>query len=117
MQSHRDRVAVVTGAGRGIGRAVAVELAGRGAKVVLADLDDPTEAAASIGDSAPAFVADVASDADWGRVAWTVDERFGRADIVVNNAGIYPLATIDDPDYDLWLVRGRQGREGYVCAS
>ena len=62
MQSHEGRVAVVTGAGRGIGRAVAVEL-------------------------------------------------------VVNNAGIYPFATIDDLDYDLWLVRGRQGREGYVCAS
>lgn len=102
MESNESKVAVVTGAGRGIGRAIALKLAERGDRLALVDLEEPTETAALVGNSALALTADVTSDADWGRVARTVDESFGRADIVVNNAGIYPVATIDELDFGLW---------------
>lgn len=102
MEKRQSKVAVVTGAGRGIGQAIALRLSERGDTLVLVDLEEPDETASLIGDSALALTADVTSDADWARVARAVDDAFGRADIVVNNAGIYPIATIDELDYGLW---------------
>ena len=102
MGSNGSRVAVVTGARRGIGRAISLKLAERGHGLVPADRDEPAETASLVGDSALALTADVSSNADWGRVARVAMERFGRADIVVNNAGIYPVATIHELDYGLW---------------
>ena len=102
MENGERKVAVVTGAGRGIGRAISLKLAERGDTLVLVDLDEPTETASLVGGSAIAPAADVPSDADWGRIARATEERFGRADIVVNNAGIGPFATIDELDHGLW---------------
>lgn len=102
MENHESKVAVVTGAGRGIGRAISLKLAERGDALVLVDLDEPAETASLVGDSVLALAADVSSDADWERVARAAEETFGRADIVVNNAGIYPFATIDELDHGLW---------------
>ena len=102
MENGERKVAVVTGAGRGIGRAISLKLAERGDALVLVDLDEPTETASLVGDSALALAADVSIDADWGRIACATEERFGRADIVVNNAGIGPFATIDELDHGLW---------------
>jgi NAD(P)-dependent dehydrogenase (short-subunit alcohol dehydrogenase family) len=93
--SVNDKVALVTGAARGIGFETARQLAGSGARVVLVDLDrEATERAADrIGERAIGFGADV-TDADAMRsvVAATV-EGFGRLDIVVANAGIAPQPT------------------------
>lgn len=100
--SHKGRVAVVTGAARGIGRAIAMKLAGCGADLVLVDLETPVETAALVGGSAMAVAADVSSLDDWQAVAGQVEDRFGRADIVVNNAGIFPVASIDDLDTAMW---------------
>lgn len=98
------RVAIVTGAAQGIGQAIATLLATRGASVVLVDLADTSETADLIGDKCQSIIADVTQDEDWARISASVGERWGRADIVVNNAGIYPMQTIDELDYAMWRL-------------
>jgi 3-oxoacyl-[acyl-carrier protein] reductase len=100
--THNGRVAVVTGAGRGIGREIAGKLAERGAQIALVDLQEPGETANAIGGNSLAIAADVSRFSEWERIAETVSDRFGRADIVVNNAGIYPFAPLDDLTEETW---------------
>ncbi|MEP9385890.1 SDR family NAD(P)-dependent oxidoreductase [Mesorhizobium sp. KR9-304] len=105
MSTHTGRVAVVTGAGNGIGQEAAIQLARRGAQVALLDLGDVAETAARIseaGGEALPLQADVSSPEDWARAAQAVEAKYGRADILVNNAGIYPFQAFDDLDYTLW---------------
>jgi NAD(P)-dependent dehydrogenase (short-subunit alcohol dehydrogenase family) len=87
-----EKVALVTGAGAGIGRAVALRLAHEGAAVVIADVDE--EAGSSVvneirseGERAGCIVADVASEADVSRMIVFAEEEFGGLDVLVNNAG------------------------------
>ena len=101
-KTHDGRVAVVTGAGRGIGQAIATTLAERGASIVLGDLNDCAETASKISADTLSITADVSAEQDWARISDETMRKFGRADIVVNNAGIYPLGGIDDIDYVLW---------------
>jgi NAD(P)-dependent dehydrogenase (short-subunit alcohol dehydrogenase family) len=97
--------ALVTGAGRGLGLAIATKFAEYGAQVVLADLDHPTcvEAAAQLGGDALAVHCDVTRSADvQAAIAATVD-RFGGMDVIVNNAGIEigkPLPETSDEEFD-----------------
>ena len=90
MSTLTDKVAIVTGAGRGIGGAVARAFAAAGARVVVTDLcaESASSIAASIGAHAIARQLDVREDGDWGRVVGETLDAFGRLDIVVNNAGI-----------------------------
>ncbi|MEN0139400.1 MAG: SDR family NAD(P)-dependent oxidoreductase [Rhodococcus sp. (in: high G+C Gram-positive bacteria)] len=103
--THDGKVAVVTGAGRGIGQAIAAGLAQRGARVMVVDKDDPTDTVEAIradGGTAESYIADVADEAQVAELADTVAGEHGAADILVNNAGIYPFVPIDDLDYATW---------------
>ena len=102
MTSLKGRVAIVTGAGRGMGRAIAIKLARSGADVALVDLEAPLETAELAGPSAIAFAADVSSETAWKNLGEAIDEEFGRADILINNAAIFPRGPIEEMDFATW---------------
>jgi NAD(P)-dependent dehydrogenase (short-subunit alcohol dehydrogenase family) len=82
------KVALVTGAAQGIGRAIAAGLAAEGARIVVADLQGAEQAAEAF-DGGVGIAADVASEADVGRLVAETVERCGSIDLLVNNAGLY----------------------------
>jgi 3alpha(or 20beta)-hydroxysteroid dehydrogenase len=91
-----DKVAIVTGAARGTGEATARRFAREGAQVVVADVNDElgSKTAAEIG--AHYVHLDVTSESDWDAAVDEVVGRFGRLDVLINNAGILHLASIED---------------------
>jgi 2-hydroxycyclohexanecarboxyl-CoA dehydrogenase len=84
-----DKIAVITGAGQGIGRAIAEKFAAEGAIVVVTDVNETTaqETAEAIGERATAIPADVTSRESVEAMVAQVRDRFGRIDVLVNNAG------------------------------
>jgi NAD(P)-dependent dehydrogenase (short-subunit alcohol dehydrogenase family) len=102
------RVAVVTGGGRGMGRAVSVRLAGEGARVVVAELvpehgEEVAEQITKAGGEALAVPTDVSKLGDIDRLFATVESKWGGCDILVNNAGIgvgKPAVEYTEADWD-----------------
>jgi NAD(P)-dependent dehydrogenase (short-subunit alcohol dehydrogenase family) len=93
MERLKGKVAIVTGAGTGIGKALATRLAADGASVVIADLQKFDEAAAQIARTTGAktlgIQADVSNEKDTDRMAAEAVKAFGRIDILVNNAALF----------------------------
>jgi 3-oxoacyl-[acyl-carrier protein] reductase len=87
----QDKVSIITGAGQGIGESYARRFAAEGAKVVVADVNEEKgkAVAASIGGAAVFEKVDVSSEADTQRLAKAVADRFGRIDVLINNAAIF----------------------------
>jgi NAD(P)-dependent dehydrogenase (short-subunit alcohol dehydrogenase family) len=100
----RDRVCLITGGAQGIGAATAQALTKRGARVVLADLQEhrARTLAESLTEDAIAVRTDVREPASVQAAVAAAVERFGRLDILVNNAGIGVPRTIDQLDEDSW---------------
>lgn len=101
-------VVVLTGAGRGIGREIALRLARDGHRLALtartvAELDETRHLVAGAGGEAVAVPADVSAPADVNRVCLVVEERFGVADALVNCAGFYgECEPFVDSDPEVW---------------
>ena len=102
-----NKVALVTGAGRGMGRAISLALAAEGAQVVVSDInmeevEDTSIAVRQLGQASLAINADVGQLDDIDRMVKETVEGFGRIDILVNNAGITRYIDIMDVEEEDW---------------
>jgi 3-oxoacyl-[acyl-carrier protein] reductase len=103
--THAGRIAVVTGAGRGIGQTICQRLAERGATLVGVDVGDLGDTERLVRQAERDWLgirADVSAEEDVRRMAAEVEARFGRCDILVNNAGIYPFRDWEEMDFATW---------------
>jgi NAD(P)-dependent dehydrogenase (short-subunit alcohol dehydrogenase family) len=105
LSTHLDRVAVVTGAANGFGRAIAIEFARRGADVIAVDLlpaHDVVSDIEALGRKATGLRADVSDPGVVGALAADLVAFAGRVDILVNNAGVIASRDIFDLDFAEW---------------
>ena len=107
MEELRDKVAVITGGGSGIGFAIGRAFAAEGGRVVLADIDDAAlaNAAATITASGAEVLAvhtDVSVLSDVEALAAAARERFGQVDLVVNNAGVIAWNSVNRLSIEEW---------------
>ncbi len=104
----QNKIALITGAAQGIGLATAKLFVKEGAKVLLTDINDETALQQSkkintkYPDQTRAIKHDVTSIDDWKNAVDFIKTEFGGVNILVNNAGIMAVGTIEDEDYDQW---------------
>ena len=98
MNRLQGKVALVTGGARGIGEGIVRRFIAEGARVVIADVLEAEGAAlaAELGDAATFVSLDVTRRADWDAALAETEQRFGRLDCLVNNAGVIVFKTLDD---------------------
>ena len=125
----KDRVAIVTGAARGLGRSFAMRLAQEGAKVMAMniamrpkdreDLDETVKQIKALGGEVTSFVGDVSVMKDTAAMAEATVKAFGKVDILINNAAIYdglkrrPFYEIDPDEWDLVMKVNVKG--AFLC--
>jgi len=118
-----NKVALVTGARRGMGKAHSIALAKQGAKVVVTDISQEecqlvVDEIKSMGGEAVAFKLDVSNTAEVNQVFDEVVKQFGRLDILVNNAGIFapkPALELTEEDWDKTININLKGE--FLCAQ
>ena len=119
----KDKVVIVTGGAKGIGRAYSLGVAAEGARVVVADIADPVPVVKDIearGGQALAVGCDVSKEEDAQRLATKALDRWGRVDVLVNNAAIYgvlkrrPLMEIPVEEWDRVMAVNLRGL--FLCA-
>ncbi len=104
-KGHKDKVAVITGASNGIGQAFAKRLAEDGVHIAIADIAPPDRTVKMVeqaGRQVLACQCDVASETSVAAMAADVQKKFGRCDIVVNCAGIFPQLAFDQMKFADW---------------
>jgi NAD(P)-dependent dehydrogenase (short-subunit alcohol dehydrogenase family) len=115
-------VAIITGAGQGIGRAIAIALSNRDTRVVIVDVNGPIaskvqEEIQSVGKKALAIEVDVSSEQAVTLMIKRTQEEFGTIDVLVNNAGIYPSTTIEELTNQSWdQVIGTNLTGPFLCS-
>lgn len=109
------KVVLITGAASGVGKENALLLAREGARVVLTDvnIEGAQAVAAEIGAAALALRHDIASEDDWKKTLSATSEKFGRLDVLINNAAILALGTIEDTSLEAWQKIQRINADGY----
>ena len=118
----KDKIAIITGAGRGIGRDIALGYASEGAHVIINDVDPDTAAAtaqdaAKLGSKSLVIVADVAKSANVARLVETTIKERGRVDILVNNAMKIVPGKLEQLPEDAWDTTMNIGLKGAFLAS
>ena len=104
-KGHEDKVAVITGAATGIGQRYAMRLAEEGVKIAVADISDTEETVSLVsktGQQGCGYQCDVTQVADVAALAKGVFSDFGRCDILINNAGIYPNVSFANITFEDW---------------
>lgn len=121
MSSLKGKIAVVTGAASGIGQAIAVEYASKGATVVLADLveaDETFELIEKAGGKSVRICCDIVQKASIEQMYSQISEQFGVVDILVNNAGIYAFAPVDQVEVEMWdKLFATNVRGAFLCVQ
>ena len=116
----QNKIALVTGASRGLGRAISVALAKEGASLVLADKDSVDDTAALVKETGQRSLSarlDVRSESEVDRLVSRAVEEFGKIDILVNNAGVFVSARVVDMSEEQWdLVLDVNAKGAFLCS-
>ncbi|HTI85943.1 MAG TPA: SDR family oxidoreductase [Alphaproteobacteria bacterium] len=120
--SGERRAAVVTGGASGIGLAIVRHLAGEGMSVVAADRDEAAcaearKALVQFGDRVRVVVADIGTPEGANAAVQTAVKEFGRIDLLVNNAAVHPIETIEEHSFETWRETFRVNVDGAMLCS